>query len=322
MDLLGTLRCRSVPSLQSSVLRRGLQRLAISTRLTGLWWWLPIHRNPSVFLAVCAIFKDEGDYLAEWVTFHRMMGVEEFYLYDNESTDDWRSTLLPELTTGMVRVTPWPAEQRNAQLSAYRDCLKRHRRRARWIAFLDIDEFLFSPLGRPLSQVLTDFAPFPGVVVAWRVYGTGGIAERSGGLVTETFLWRAGEDHFLSAYGKSIVNPRRTHSTVTSPHRFQYFDPRRPWRLYGVAVDEERNAATSDECISADTLRVNHYYSRSEAEALVKWRRGSVTRDVAPPLSEFVDPKLNQVRDEILLRVVPELRKRLTQRRSPGSSPG
>jgi len=193
--------------------------------------------------------------------------------------------------------------------------LKRARRRVRWIAFLDIDEFLFSPLGRPLSQVLADFGEHPGVVVAWRVYGTGGITERSPNLVIETFLRRASEGHFLSAYGKPIVNPRRTVATGTSPHRFAHYERRRPWRMSATAVDEEATPVRSDECRApANILRINHYYSRSEAEAVKKWRRGSVTRAATPPLSELVDPRLNDVRDETLLRVAPELRKRLAQR--------
>src|SRR4051812_1327225 len=148
-----------------------LRRLETRTRLAGVWWSLPLRRGPTVGLAACAIFKDEAENLAEWVTFHRLMGVEEFHLYDNGSSDDWEYTLRPELASAIVRVTHWPADPLQAQLSAYYDCLKRVRHRVRWIAFLDIDEFLFSPLGRPLPQVLADFDEYPGVVAAWRVYG-------------------------------------------------------------------------------------------------------------------------------------------------------
>ena len=125
-------------------------RLQAGTRVAGVWWSLPVHRKPRVPLAVCAVFKDEAEHLPEWVTFHRLMGVEEFYLYDNGSTDDWERALGPELTSRIVRVTPWPADARVAQLSAYSHCLRRRRHRARWIAFLDIDEFLFSTSGEPL----------------------------------------------------------------------------------------------------------------------------------------------------------------------------
>jgi len=36
-----------------------------------------------VDLAVTAIYRWEADYLREWVAFHRLVGVERFFLYDN-----------------------------------------------------------------------------------------------------------------------------------------------------------------------------------------------------------------------------------------------
>ena len=44
-----------------------------------------------------------------------------------------------------------------AQTDMYNRCLEQHGREARWIAFLDMDEFLFSPTRRPLSEVLTAY---------------------------------------------------------------------------------------------------------------------------------------------------------------------
>ncbi len=108
-------------------------------------WPRPFGTRPPITLAVCAIFRDEARYLAEWVTFHRVQGVERFYLYDNLSTDDWRSELEPEIAAGIVEVRHWPDVP--GQASAYEDCLRRHRTDTRWIAFIDIDEFLFSPTG-------------------------------------------------------------------------------------------------------------------------------------------------------------------------------
>ena len=38
-------------------------------------------------IAICAIFKDEAPYLLEWLAFHKMIGVDLFFLYDNGSSD-------------------------------------------------------------------------------------------------------------------------------------------------------------------------------------------------------------------------------------------
>src|SRR3954453_4443413 len=67
-------------------------------------WPRPLGTRPPIGLAVCAIFRDQARYLAEWVSFHRIQGVERFYLYDNRSTDDWRSELQSEIEGGIVEV--------------------------------------------------------------------------------------------------------------------------------------------------------------------------------------------------------------------------
>ena len=51
--------------------------------------------GPARYLVACAIFRDEAPYLAEWIAFHRLVGVEHFFLYDNGSTDDPRAVLDP-----------------------------------------------------------------------------------------------------------------------------------------------------------------------------------------------------------------------------------
>jgi hypothetical protein len=32
------------------------------------------------YLSICAMYRNEAPYLREWVAFHRLMGVERFYL--------------------------------------------------------------------------------------------------------------------------------------------------------------------------------------------------------------------------------------------------
>src|SRR5436190_16826680 len=94
-------------------------------------------------LALCAIYRWEADYLREWVAFHRLVGVERFFLYDHESTDGHRSELAPFVDDGTALIHDWPVNP--GQREAYDHCVAEHGHESRWIAFIDIDEFLFSP---------------------------------------------------------------------------------------------------------------------------------------------------------------------------------
>jgi len=130
---------------------------------------------PESYLAACAIFRNEAPYLAEWIDFHRLVGVERFFLYDNGSDDGSLAVLAPYIAAGCVSVQPWPMPFRlPAARLAYADCLTRARGHARWLTCIDLDEFLFAPQEPTLIPVLRRFEHCPGVVVRWQVYGSSG----------------------------------------------------------------------------------------------------------------------------------------------------
>ena len=298
-------RCTDPPR---AGLRAGARKVRDWIRLAGYVrarWPRPIGTRPPIGLAVCMMFCDQARYLAEWVSFHRIQGVERFYLYDHRSTDDWRSELEPEIEAGIVEVQDWPFDP--GQMAAYEDCLRRHRDDARWIAFIDSDEFLFSPTGKPLPEVLRDFDTYPGVVANWRVYGTSGWKQPPEGLVIENYLMRAPDDYNGNRQVKSIVHPR----SVTGRPSFHHFP------LRGGAVGEDRRPTESaDRHRSADLLRVNHYYTRSEAEFERKRRMpsesGRAREGTAPA---------DAIRDETILQFAPQLRELLSSRAGGISHP-
>jgi hypothetical protein len=253
-------------------------------------------------LAVCAIFQNEAPYLAEWVTFHRLQGVERFYLYDNHSRDGWRSEIRPELAEGVVTTRHWPYVP--GQRIAYTDCLKR-RPRDEWIAFIDIDEFLFSPTGRPLPDVLDEFKQHPGVKVNWRTFGHNGHERRPGGLVTESYLTRAADDRWVNTHVKSIVQPSMTVRECPHPHFFNH---------YGEAVGEDGvpQEGPFREPSTADLLRINHYFAKSREELQRKIARGGVD---GRPLDDAAERARDEVHDETILPLVPPLKAALAARK-------
>ena len=135
------------------------------------------------------------------------MGVERFFLYDNRSDDEHREALAPYRGGGdgrAHRVAAFPG-----QVQAYDDCIERHRDDSRWIAFIDIDEFLFSPTGRPLPEVLRRYERWPAVGVNRVTFGTSGHEIRAPGLVLENYTRRIDVPDSRKTAVKSIVDPRR-----------------------------------------------------------------------------------------------------------------
>ncbi len=125
---------------------------------------------PSPYLVVATILKNEAPFLAEWVAFHRLVGVDHLYLYDNGSTDNPEASLAPFLDEGCVTLVRWPIPyHQKAQDKALTDCLNRVRGVARWLACIDVDEFYFHPVAFVSTRFSKTLKSTPGW---WRAGGT------------------------------------------------------------------------------------------------------------------------------------------------------
>jgi hypothetical protein len=175
-----------------------------------------------------------------------------------------------------------------------------YRDESRWIAFIDIDEFLFSPTRAALPLVLEVYEPWPAVAVGITIFGSSGHREKPPGLVTENYLQRADVQHMRVV--KSVVDPKRTVSCETV-HNFQYRDL--------PAADENGYPVKGAmlKWVSLSRLRINHYYMRSEEE----FRRKCATPQAANARFRTW-PDLVRLRsifnqtDESLLEYAPRLR--------------
>ena len=58
--------------------------------------------DKTVYLSVVAIMKNECAYMNEWIDYHKLVGVERFYLSDNESDDNTCEILKPYIQDGTV----------------------------------------------------------------------------------------------------------------------------------------------------------------------------------------------------------------------------
>jgi hypothetical protein len=281
--------------------------------------------DPRFYLSVCAVYRNEGPYLREWVAFHKLVGVERFYLYNNRSDDDGhREALAPYIADGTVVLHEWPAclppnvvTGEATQTATYEHCLQHYGADSRWIAFIDLDEFLFSPTGRSLPDMLSEYERWPGVGANWAMFGPSGHTTKPDGLVTECYVRRSDKKGHNEKI-KSIVDPRRVRNFCLA-HFFVYHgEPH-------VAVDENHRPidarpgspySITDE-VSFDKLRVNHYTTKSEEEFRHKQLRVRVdngqVRDWTENQMRRLLTVLDEVEDRTIQTYLPALREELAR---------
>jgi Glycosyltransferase family 92 len=275
------------------------------------------------YLCAAAIFKNEAPYLDEWLAFCVLEGVEHVLLYDNCSTDNSRKVLEPWVAAGIVEVLDWPVPWKDgAQAKAYIDALRRLRGRTRWAAFIDIDEYLFSPTGEILPDVLRRYEEHAGVIVNWQCYGTSGHKARPAGLTIESYTRRARTHWARNRRVKTIVDPSMAvepwsvhlftvqpgHALVTEDfkpvqvvrtkngrRRLRHFAA---WLPY-LPFDPYSVVRPSKEQVSVSDLRINHYVTRSREELALKYKdRDTMLRRDRRSHSRYHDR--NEVEDPVL----------------------
>lgn len=206
-------------------------------------------------LAVVAILKDEARYIAEWIEHHIAEGVDYFFLYDNESTDNLREVLRPY--SYCTHVIDWPGVA--AQKGAYNHALTTFGHRADWMAFIDLDEFLYARGIKTVKVCLEESSHAACVAVNWLMFGSNGHTAYSEEPVVKRFTKRAST---VNPHVKSIVQPGMTLSVGNDVHTFV---------VNGIIVNERGMPIGNphyalSEYPSADILAINHYHTKSREE--------------------------------------------------------
>lgn len=235
-------------------------------------------------LAIVAIYRDEAADIEEWIAYHRLIGVEKFFLYDNESTDDTNLRLGQHVQSGRVEIIPWPHFLRdtNTQAAAYAHAIARLAGRFQWLSMIDIDEFLVPVQGETMAEILDSFADCPVVLLRWFMFGPSGHRSRPAGGVIASYTQRQKMPHegARAAPGaarriyktKYLVQPAMAREHVgthvvgsTLTPLLGYNDMGEPMHSTGAALSGRR-------------LRVNHYFTKSLAEFEDKLARPVATR--------------------------------------------
>ena len=228
-------------------------------------------------VSICSIFKNEGKYIQEWIEYHKLIGVEHFYLYDNDSTDDI-SILQQYIDDGIITLNHVSGQAQ--QMPAYNHFIQTYKEETEWCAIIDLDEFIIpmekASIHEQINSILVradnkfklidgfNMNIIAGIQLSWVYYGTSFHIERPEGLVLENYLNRiAIEDndnwckciYYLDNIDE-IINPHFTYAKEGK-----------------ILIDENgdyvpfcaRHLSTK-----AKYCRINHYTTKSYSEHLYK----------------------------------------------------
>ena len=237
---------------------------------------IPLRKNEHKYhISLILIFKNEAPYLKEWLEYHRMIGVDHFYLYQNNSTDNYQQIIQPYLDKGIVTLIDWP--EYPGQYSAYLNWYQNYRHESNWAAFIDADEFICPTSQLSLNDFLTKFERYPVVLVYWKLFGTGGqIKHDESKLVIEQYCCSRPK---LFSEGKIFYNTRfdaasdfiSMHGLVTKWHGLEI----QPVNSFGKFViwDFHRTNRTREPII-----QLNHYWSKAFECWQQKYEKGSIEK--------------------------------------------
>ena len=277
--------------------------------LVALLQLTSLHSAP-LKLSVCSIFHNEDRFLKDWIDFHLAMGVQRFYLYNHQSSDNFKEVLQPYIDKRQVKLIDWDysyedvSQWNDIQCGAYNDCLKRFGRSSQWIAFIDTDEYVYSPKSVKIPKILKKFKSFAAVSANWVFYGTSNIYKLDPKIpLIRQLVLRHNDGGDPNHHVKSIVQPSKV-IAFRNPH----FAELKPNQLQ-VTENKESFIGPFSNTLSVKMLRINHYWTRDrlffEEEKMKRYRSWSKKPDAAP----FDVSALSQVRDDAIYKVYKRLKK-------------
>lgn len=260
------------------------------------------------YLSIVAIVKNEGLYIREWIEYHLLVGVDKFYIYDNDSTDNIKEILKPYIDVNIVKYIYYPGTAR--QVPAYNNAIKKFRNKSFWFATIDIDEFIVPISTETIPEFLEQFENITdGIEINWMMYGSNNHKSRTDELVIERFKKRALDDYDLNRHIKTIFNPRLV--WFAGVHEYKYFK--------GKGVDTHQKPISKyflkREAL-LDRIRINHYFTKSEEEYLTKVKRGDATGNDHLTMKHFHSQDKNDIEDTTMDKYIPIIKENLEKRYS------
>ena len=92
------------------------------------------------YFSICSSFKNQSKDLQKWLDYHINIGVDHFYLYDNDSTDNYREVLKKYYDDGFLTLIKMNGD--NVKEKIHNHFNKNYKFKTFWVTFLEINDYI------------------------------------------------------------------------------------------------------------------------------------------------------------------------------------
>lgn len=242
------------------------------------------------FLSLCCIIKNER-YLEEFIIYYRIMGVEHFYIYDNESTIPIQERLSHSFYKDMCTILD--IKGRCRQMDAYNDCLKNFGNETKWLIICDGDEYIVPKKDNHWSirDFLNEYNNAHAIGINWVMFGTSFHNTYQDGYLIDKYRYSSKEQ---DSHIKTICQPKHVIS-CEHPHIVRLKDPSK-------YIDCKRNIIKGpfNNNHTIDLIQINHYHFRSVEEINEKFNRGNADTEN----KIYVPPNPHELNNDIINNII------------------
>ena len=228
-------------------------------------------RSSGKGICICLVIKNQFQYIKDFSTFYKNMGVKKIFLYDNSDidTEDYRLVVSEEIKNSFIEVINIRGYC-GIQHIAYNHCYETNKHNFDWFLFIDTDEYIFIEKNKTLIDYLYDdkFNKCNYIKINWRFYTDNNMLHYSKKSVVERFTVPSS---FQMLYVKSVIRGGLNDTFYMTAHY--------PIFLKGCCNPEgrfENPIAFKMRKFFYNKMYIRHYYSKSTEEYCDKINLGCV----------------------------------------------
>ena len=132
---------------------------------------------------LCCIGRRENAYIREYVEYNKILGFTNICLFDNnyDGEENFNDVIGDYIKDGYVILKDY-RNRKVCQLDAYNECYKTYGEEYDWIAFFDIDEFMFINCSKTIGEYLArpEFNNYDMLHINWLLFGDNGQLQNDG----------------------------------------------------------------------------------------------------------------------------------------------